>query len=105
MFGGTAPCKIQGCRSNAWQAFMPLRGGVYDIIALFLFRCHEFVIQLIRIAMMKASLVIYEDAVLSAVAGVIDLLAGANNFFRQSGREPAFQLELVGEKVENIQLS
>jgi transcriptional regulator GlxA family with amidase domain len=55
--------------------------------------------------MMKVSLVIYEEAVLSAVAGVIDLLAGANNFFRQSGREPAFQLELVGEKVENIQLS
>ncbi len=54
--------------------------------------------------MKKISLLIYEDAVLSAIAAVIDMLAAVNAYCRQKGNPPAFGLELVGEKMKNIQL-
>jgi len=54
--------------------------------------------------MLKVSLVIHEDVVLSAVAGVIDMLEAVNKLRSSSGQPPAFKLELVSEKVKNVQL-
>lgn len=54
--------------------------------------------------MLKVSLVIHEDVVLSAVAGVIDMLEVVNKLRTSSGQPPAFKLELVSEKVKNVQL-
>jgi len=55
--------------------------------------------------MIRVTLIIYEDAVLSAIAGVIDLLAGVNSYFENAGKPPVFQLQLVSEKLKNIQLN
>jgi transcriptional regulator GlxA family with amidase domain len=55
--------------------------------------------------MKKISLLIHEDVYSSSVAGAIDLFAGANWCLQQLGRPPAFTLELVSEKIKNIQLS
>jgi transcriptional regulator GlxA family with amidase domain len=55
--------------------------------------------------MKKISLLVHEDVYSSSVAGVIDLFGGANWFFAQAGKPPAFKLELVSEKTKNIQLS
>ncbi|MGF6928770.1 transcriptional regulator GlxA family with amidase domain [Chitinophaga sp. W2I13] len=54
--------------------------------------------------MKTVSLLIYEDAILSSVSSVIDILLGANRFLVGAGKEPAFKLELVSEKMKNIQL-
>jgi len=54
--------------------------------------------------MKTVSLLIYEDAVLSSVSSVIDMLLGVNRYMVEIGREPAFSLELVSEKMKNIQL-
>jgi len=54
--------------------------------------------------MKKISLLVYEDAVLSAVSGPLDIFIGTNHFLKQAGKPPAFQLELVSEKMKNIQL-
>src|SRR5882757_4562698 len=54
--------------------------------------------------MKKISLLIHENVYPSAVASVIDLFAGANWCLEQSGQSPAFKLELVSEKENNIQL-
>ena len=54
--------------------------------------------------MRKISLLVHEDVYSSSVAGVIDLFAGANWCLGQFGKSPAFKLELVSEKVKNIQL-
>lgn len=48
--------------------------------------------------MKKISLLVHEDVYPSSVASVIDLFAGANWCLVQSGRSPAFNLELVSEK-------
>ncbi|PSL42872.1 AraC family transcriptional regulator with amidase-like domain [Chitinophaga niastensis] len=53
---------------------------------------------------MKISLLIYEDAVLSAVSSVIDILSATNQFLQESGVAVPFELELVSEKTKNIQL-
>jgi len=55
--------------------------------------------------MKRISLLVHEDVYSSSVAGVIDLFAGANWCLEQSGKLPAFKLELVSEKVKNIQLN
>lgn len=55
--------------------------------------------------MRKISLLIHEDANLSAVAGAIDLFTAANWCLELSGKPPAFKLELVSERVKNIQLN
>lgn len=57
-----------------------------------------------RTAMKTVSLLIYEDAVLSSVSSVMDMLLAANRYLTEAGREPAFKLELISEKVKNIQL-
>lgn len=54
--------------------------------------------------MKTVSLLIYEDAVLSSVSSVMDILVATNRFLAAAGKEPAFQLELVSEKMKNIQL-
>lgn len=54
--------------------------------------------------MKKISLLVHEDVYSSSVASAIDLFAGANWCLEQSGRSPAFNLELVSEKSNNIQL-
>lgn len=54
--------------------------------------------------MKKISLLVHEDVYSSSVAGVIDLFAGANWCLDLAGKQPAFKLELVSEKVKNIQL-
>ncbi len=54
--------------------------------------------------MKSVSLLIHEDIYSSSIGGVIDLLAGANQWLAEVGRRPAFELELVGERVENIRL-
>lgn len=54
--------------------------------------------------MKRISLLVYEDAVLSALSSPLDILVGTNQFFEASGRPPAFEVELVSEKLKNIQL-
>ncbi len=54
---------------------------------------------------MHVSLVIFEDAVLSAISGTIDLIAGTNRYLQEIGKEPAFELQLVSEKSKNIHLN
>ncbi|HWV68053.1 GlxA family transcriptional regulator [Chitinophaga sp.] len=54
--------------------------------------------------MKTVSLLIYEDAVLSSVSSVMDILVATNRFLAEAGKEPAFKLELVSEKMKNIQL-
>ncbi|MGZ3835449.1 MAG: GlxA family transcriptional regulator [Mucilaginibacter sp.] len=54
--------------------------------------------------MRKISLLVHENIYSSSIAGAIDLFAGANWCMEQHGRPPAFKLELVSEKVKNIQL-
>ena len=54
--------------------------------------------------MISVSLLVHEDIYSSSVGGVIDLITGANQWLVEVGRRPAFALELVGERVENIRL-
>ena len=54
--------------------------------------------------MISVSLLVHEDIYSSSVGGVIDLITGANQWLAEVGRRPAFALELVGERVENIRL-
>ncbi|MET3879743.1 helix-turn-helix domain-containing protein [Chitinophaga sp. OAE865] len=54
--------------------------------------------------MKTVSLLIYEDAVLSSVSSVVDILVATNRFLAATGKEPAFKLDLVSEKMKNIQL-
>jgi len=54
--------------------------------------------------MKNISLLVHEDIYSSSVASVIDLFAGANWCLEQSGQSPAFHLELVSEKENNIAL-
>ncbi len=54
--------------------------------------------------MKTISILVYEDAVLSAVSGALEILAGTNRVLEQRGKSAAFQIELVSEKLKNIQL-
>ena len=54
--------------------------------------------------MKRISVLIHEDVYASTIGGIMDLFTGANWCLEQSGRPPAFKLELVSEKVKNIQL-
>lgn len=54
--------------------------------------------------MKTISLLVYEDAVLSAVSGALDILIGTNRFLEETGQPAAFKVELVSEKLKNIQL-
>lgn len=54
--------------------------------------------------MKRISLVIYEDAVLSSVSGVIDVLGATNALLERMDKPPAFQVELVAEKAMDVGL-
>ncbi len=54
--------------------------------------------------MKQVSLLIYEDAILSAISGPLDMLTGVNQFLEEQGKRPAFKIDLVSEKLKNIQL-
>lgn len=54
--------------------------------------------------MKRISLLVYEDAVLSALSGPLDILVGTNRFLEEAGRPPAFEIELVSERLKNIRL-
>lgn len=48
--------------------------------------------------MKTISLLVYEDAILSALSGTLDILSGTNQFLQSEGKPPAFQIQLVSEK-------
>lgn len=54
--------------------------------------------------MKSVSLLIHEDIYPSSIGGIIDLFSGANEWLVEVGRRPMFELELVGERVEDIRL-
>jgi transcriptional regulator GlxA family with amidase domain len=54
--------------------------------------------------MKRISVLIHEDVYASMIGGIIDLVTGANLCLEQTGRPSALRLELVSEKVTNIQL-
>ncbi|UGU17393.1 helix-turn-helix domain-containing protein [Sinomicrobium kalidii] len=54
--------------------------------------------------MKKISLLVYKDAVLSALSGAVDIFLGTNRFVEGMGLSAPFELELVSEKTRNIQL-
>lgn len=49
--------------------------------------------------MKEIALLVYENAVLSALAGALDLLAGANRYMEIAGKPPAFRITLAVEKA------
>lgn len=57
--------------------------------------------------MKKVSIVIYEDAVLSSVSGVIDILMGANELIGKMKKraKDTFQIELISERLKNVHLN
>ncbi len=54
--------------------------------------------------MKKVSVIVFEDAVLSALSGILDIFYGVNRFLEQTKGIRAFEIELVSEKMNNIQL-
>src|SRR3990170_5242733 len=54
--------------------------------------------------MRKLRVMIYEDVVLSAVSSILDLLNAANELADAWNKPRPFQVELVGEKLKNVQL-
>lgn len=54
--------------------------------------------------MKTISLLVYEDAVLSAISGPLDILITTNQVLQGAGKSPAFGVELVSEKRKNIRL-
>ena len=49
--------------------------------------------------MKEVALLVYENAVLSALAGTLDLLAGANRYMEIAAKPPAFRITLAVEKA------
>ncbi len=54
--------------------------------------------------MKTISILVYEDVVLSALSGPLDILIATNRLLVESGNPPAFQVELVSEKLKSIKL-
>jgi transcriptional regulator GlxA family with amidase domain len=54
--------------------------------------------------MKRIALLLHEDVYASSIGGVLDLITGANECLQQGGKPPAFALELVGDRIKNIQL-
>lgn len=52
----------------------------------------------------KISILVFEDAVMTSISGALEILMGTNRFLQETGRKEAFQVELVSEKMRNIQL-
>lgn len=53
---------------------------------------------------MQIALLVYEEVIQSSVSSVIDILMGSNQFLERMGKPPMFNVELVSEKLRNIQL-
>lgn len=51
--------------------------------------------------MIAVALLLFDEVVSSSVAGVLDLLNGANRYMVQQDKEPAFRIQLVGEKTQS----
>lgn len=68
-------------------------------------KCVIFMMHHSHHTMKKISLLIHEDMYPSSVAGVIDMFTGANWCLSEFGKLPAFDLELVSEKVKNVHLN
>lgn len=54
--------------------------------------------------MRKLQVIIYEDVVHSSVSGILDLLNAANELADEWNKPRPFHVELVGEKLKNVQL-
>ncbi|HLR37660.1 MAG TPA: helix-turn-helix domain-containing protein [Chitinophagaceae bacterium] len=54
--------------------------------------------------MKSVAIIVYEDAFLSAMAAIIDLLTTTNQLLRKEGRPPAFKLILVGVDNDKVML-
>ncbi|MEX0719110.1 MAG: helix-turn-helix domain-containing protein [Balneolaceae bacterium] len=52
----------------------------------------------------KISLLVFEDAILTAISGALEILGGTNHFLESIGKPAAFEVELISEKMKNIQL-
>ncbi|MEX0646822.1 MAG: helix-turn-helix domain-containing protein [Balneolaceae bacterium] len=52
----------------------------------------------------KVSLLIFEDIVLTSVSGTLDILTGTNECFKDMKQPLPFEVELVSEKLKNIQV-
>ncbi|WP_153798001.1 GlxA family transcriptional regulator [Foetidibacter luteolus] len=47
--------------------------------------------------MKKISLLVYEEAILSSLTGVVDIFTATNYYLLESGKSPAFEIEMVSE--------
>lgn len=54
--------------------------------------------------MKNISILVFEDAVLSAVSGSLEILSGTNRILQESGQLAPFRIELVSEKLKTIRL-
>ena len=54
--------------------------------------------------MKNISILVYEDAILSAVSGALEILSGTNRYLKDRGLPEAFEINLIGERLKNIQL-
>jgi len=54
--------------------------------------------------MKNISILVYEDAILSAISGALEILTGTNRYLKEIGQPNAFEITLVGERFKNIQL-
>jgi len=50
--------------------------------------------------MKNISLLVYEDMILSCISGVLDIFNAVNRFLTETGKDPAFRIEMVGLKPE-----
>lgn len=55
-------------------------------------------------AMKHISILVYEDAILSAISGALEILTGTNRYLKGKGSQEAFTVDLVSEQLRNIQL-
>lgn len=54
--------------------------------------------------MKNISILVYEDAILSAISGALEILNGTNRYLKEKGQPEVFEITLVGERLKNIQL-
>jgi transcriptional regulator GlxA family with amidase domain len=54
--------------------------------------------------MKRVTLLLHEDVYASSIGGVLDLFADANECLKEDGKPPIFSLELIGDRIKNIQL-
>lgn len=57
------------------------------------------------VIMKQVCILIYEDVVLSSAAAPLDIFSRTNDILRASGQTPAFNVMLIGQKREELQLN